>query len=274
MECISLIDFKSKSLDRGLLYGDGFFSTIRVVDNKIHRWPLHLERLSFSAQKLKFHELNAGVIYQKLNDFIAEQKETDGVLRLTITRGANGKGERGYNIPKNPDIQFYLSWAPMDFNALNQLSNGVALSVCETPISQNKALAGVKHLNRLDQVLASDEIAENCFDSLMFNGKFMVCGTKTNVYFYLKNRWLTPKVNKAGVNGTARRWLLHTQNNVYESKFGLEMLDRADYCLVSNAIVGIIPVTQIRLADKNIDFAISPDLKELQVEYNKSSTKY
>lgn len=271
MEFISLIK-SNQSIDRGLLYGDGFFTTIRVVNNKIHRWPLHLERLSFSALKLKFHELDAGAIYQKLNDFIAEQVETDGVLRLTITRGANGKGERGYTIPKSPDVQFYMSWSPMNFNALNQLSNGVSLSICETPISQNKALAGVKHLNRLDQVLASDEIAEGCFDSLMFNGKFMVCGTKTNVYFYLKNRWLTPKVNKAGVNGSVRRWWLDTQDNVYESKFGLEMIDRADYCLVSNAIVGIIPVTQIQLADKVVDFDISPDVNKLQVKYNKNPT--
>ncbi|NVJ65905.1 MAG: aminodeoxychorismate lyase [Gammaproteobacteria bacterium] len=260
----------SFALDRGLLYGDGFFTTIRVVDNKIHRWPLHLERLSFSALRLKFHELDANQIYHDLNEFIAQQSESDGVLRLTISRGESGKGERGYTIPKAPNYQFYMSWSPLDVSTLNKLKQGVALSICETPISQNKTLAGIKHLNRLDQVLASDEIAENCFDSIMFNGKWLVSGTKSNIYFYLNNRWLTPKVNKAGVNGTVRRWLLESQANVSESKFGLEILNRAEYCLVSNAIVGIIPVTQIQMADKTHTFEPFPEINKLQSEYNKT----
>ncbi len=256
------------NLDRGLLYGDGFFTTIRVVDNKIHRWPLHLERIGFSARRLKFDELDANQIYQDLIEYIDDQAESNGVLRLSITRGANGAGERGYGIPKEPCYQFYMSWAPIDSNELNSFNSGVNLSVCEMPMSQNKKLAGVKHLNRLDQVLASEEIAEDCFDSIMTNGKFWISGTKTNLYFYVNNRWLTPKVNKSGVNGTVRRWLLNTQSNVYESKFSEEILKRAQYCLVSNAIVGIIPVTKIQLADKTVDFALYPELKKLQAKYN------
>ncbi|WP_251359896.1 aminodeoxychorismate lyase [Kangiella sp. TOML190] len=261
-------------MDRALLYGDGFFTTIRVVDNKIHRWPLHLERLSFSAKRLKFYSLDANQIYQDLLSFIQQQPESDGVLRLTIGRGANGKGERGYSIPKNPEYQFYMNWSPLNNQSIKNLDKGVSLSLCQTPISQNKALAGVKHLNRLDQVLASDEIAENCFDGLMFNKQFIVSGTKTNVYFYRNNRWLTPKVNKAGVNGTVRRWLLETQEDFAESKFGLEILKSAQYCLVSNAIVGIIPVTQIQMADENKKFMPFPELNKLQAQYNEVSIRH
>ncbi|MRX26901.1 aminodeoxychorismate lyase [Kangiella sp. HZ709] len=262
------------NLDRGLLYGDGFFTTMKVVDNQIHRWPLHLERISFSAERLKFHQLDADKIYHDLINFIAKQPEKDGALRLTISRGASGKNERGYGIPKDPTYQFYMQWSPLNLSSIAALGKGVTLAICETPISQNKALAGIKHLNRLDQVLATSEISEDCFDSIMLNGKFMICGSKSNIYFYVKNRWLTPKVNKAGVNGTARRWLLHTQNNVYQSKFGLEILGRAEYCLVSNAIVGIIPVTQIQLADKVVTFKASPDLQQLQADYNKVTVNY
>ncbi len=263
-----------KQLDRGLLYGDGFFTTIRVADNKIHRWPLHLERICFSAQRLKFIELDGNKILQELSDFIAQQPEADGALRLTITRGANGVKKRGYSIPSKPKYKRYLSWAPINSSNLEKLKEGVSLSISETPISQNKVLAGIKHLNRLDQVLASEEITESCFDSIMFNGKFLISGTKSNIYFYLNNRWLTPKLNKAGVNGTVRRWLLETQTNVHESKFGLEILSRAQYCLVSNAIVGIIPVTQVQLANKNVNFEVAPGLIKLQEEYNKVIVTY
>ncbi len=262
------------ALDRGLLYGDGFFTTMKVVDNKIHRWPLHLERISFSADRLKFYGLDADQIYQEAINFIAKQKETNGVLRLTITRGANPKGHRGYGFPDKPEYQTYLSWSPLNLKSIEALKQGVTLSMCQTPISQNKTLAGIKHLNRLDQVMASEEIAEGCFDSIMQANRFLVSGTKSNLYFYVNNRWLTPKVNKAGVNGTVRRWLLEAQDNVYESKFGDEILQRAEYCLVSNAIVGIIPVTQIETLKSIKHFKIYPELQKIQQEYEEVSVTY
>lgn len=258
----------NNNLDRGLLYGDGFFTTIKVSDNKIHRWPLHLERISFSAERLKFHQLDANELYQLVMGFIAQQSESEGALRLTISRGANAQDERGYKIPTNPQYQFNCHWTPIDFSNMQTFSQGVSLSICETPISQNKVLSGIKHLNRLDQVLASDEIEKDCFDGLMLANKFIISGTKSNVYFYLNDRWLTPKLKKSGVNGTVRRWLLESQANVSESKFGLEIFKRAEYCLVSNAIVGIIPVTEIKGVGANKRFPIYPKLTQLQSAYN------
>lgn len=264
----------SQNLDRGLLYGDGFFTTIRVVGNEIHRWPLHRERIIFSTERLKFYGLDLEQIYKNLMEFILQQEEANGVLRLTISRGLNGAGERGYTIPREPNYQQYLSWSAISREQLEALHEGVALSVCEIPISSNESLAGIKHLNRLDQVLASEEIADGCFDSLMLSDGHIVSGTKTNVYFYLDGHWLTPNLDRAGVNGTVRRWLLNTQNDVTISQFGMEIFEQAEYCLVSNAIVGIIPVTQIRFADKTFNFQRYPKLEQLQEEYNEVDITY
>lgn len=264
-ESLSALPF---SQERGLLYGDGFFSTIKVVNGKPHRWALHLERISFSAQKLEFFELDVSWIYLKIVNLIEKESLRDGILRMTITRGENPVEHRGYAIPQKPSYRLYLSASHKNLEDTKvNFKDGVSLGLSKVPISCNKRLAGVKHLNRLDQVLASSKLKAGCFDDLMFNGKRMISGTKTNVYFYVNGFWLTPKVNKAGVNGTVRRWLLDTQPDVRESQFGLEILKRAEYCLVSNAIIGIIPVTSIQLGAKKHRFEAYPNLKKLQQEY-------
>ena len=245
--------------DRGLLYGDGFFTTMRVRDNKVEHWPLHLERLSFSTLKLNFPAIDIEMLEQEVQDFIAQQPESDGAIRMTITRGA---GERGYRAPDEPTIQTILSWS--NFNLTPSLyTDGVELGICETPYSINRALAGVKHLNRLEQVLAQDDIPKSCFDGIMLANNLIIGGSKTNIYFYHNDLWLTPRVDEAGVDGTVRRWLLGTQQEVKQTDFGLEMLSEAKYCMVSNALYGMIPVTKI--AQHRYD--VSPQVARFQQRY-------
>ncbi|AOE49810.1 aminodeoxychorismate lyase [Kangiella sediminilitoris] len=226
--------------DRGLLYGDGFFTTIRVRENQIEHWPLHAERIQLSAEKLKFPELNIPRIEKELRSFINNQYEDSGVVRLTITRGC---GPRGYRAPSEPKFSIIASWS--SFVSSGELQNGVELSICETPYSKNSALAGLKHLNRLEQVLAQEEIPESCFDGIMLADDLIVGGSKTNIYFYREGLWLTPSMEVAGVNGTVRRWLLANRRDVQVSVFGLEILSLASHCMVTNALHGVVPVTKI-----------------------------
>ena len=252
--------------DRGLLYGDGFFSTLRVRDNKVEHWPLHADRIRFSGLKLNFPRIDIKQLEQEVAELIAAQPETDGVIRLTITRGS---GARGYKAPDDPKVQRILSWGKLPQDILSRQQNGVELGLCETNDSVNTALAGVKHLNRLPQVLAQNEISEHCFDGIMLANQRVVGGSKTNIYFYHKGTWLTPQVDEFGVDGTVRRWLLGTQRNVKETVLGLEMLNDAQYCMVSNALYGMIPVTKI-LQHR---YEISPEIGVLQQQYSDSALR-
>ncbi len=249
--------------DRGLLYGDGFFTTIRVRDGKAEHWLLHAERIRLSAEKLHFPELDIDQIKADIEQLIAKQKN-DGAIRLTITRGS---GVRGYKPPANPDISRIVSWSNISSDKLSAVETGVALALCDTHDSYNPALAGVKHLNRLPQVLASNEIPDECFDGIMLVGQHIIGGSKTNIYFYQDGLWLTPEMDSAGVDGTVRRWLLSTQRNVKATKFGLEVLHDAQYCMVSNALYGMIPVTKIM----QHRYDISPDIATLQQQYRDSA---
>lgn len=254
--------------DRGLLYGDGFFTTMRVRDNKVEHWPLHIERLSFSSLKLHFPAIDIEQLQAEIEQLIQQQPDNDGVIRLTITRGS---GQRGYKAPREPNIQRILSWSSNLPKALSSNQKGVELSISETPYSINPALAGVKHLNRLEQVLAQEGIEENCFDSIMLADNLIIGGSKTNIYFKKNDLWLTPKVLQAGVDGTVRRWLLGTQDDFRQSDFGLEIVSQAQYCMVSNALIGMIPVTKIGQHRYDV-FSGTLDLQQsFNQNYNKNA---
>ncbi len=252
--------------DRGLLYGDAFFTTIKVTDGKVEHWALHSERLSFSAARLGFPSLDLTLIEAELLAFIKEQSQVsqsvDGVVRLTISRGS---GLRGYKAPDSPEVQRILSWSPIQNSA--SFDSGIRLSICSTPPIIHSALAGVKHCNRLAEVLAAEEVSQDCFDGIMSINNKVVCGTKSNIYFYLNGQWQTPKLDQAGVNGTVRRWLLNSQPAFVETEITHKDIASARYCLVSNAIVGIIPVCAIG----STDYELYSDWQKLAQSYRQAA---
>ncbi|MBD3667362.1 MAG: aminodeoxychorismate lyase [Kangiella sp.] len=252
--------------DRGLLYGDAFFTTIKVSGGRVEHWALHAERLCFSAERLGFPSLDVVMIQSELLAFIREQSKIsdcdDGVVRLTITRGS---GLRGYKAPAEPHLQRILSWSAV--RAVDEYQSGVHLSICSTPPLMHPKLAGLKHCNRLSEVLATEEVSENCFDGIMSLNDKVICGTKSNIYFYLNDQWQTPRLDQAGVNGTVRRWLLNNQPDFVEAQITHKDMASARYCLVSNAIVGIIPVCTIGATH----YELFPAWHELAVRYRQSA---
>lgn len=252
--------------DRGLLYGDAFFTTIKVTAGRVEHWALHSERLIFSVERLGFPSPDLTLIEKELQAFVKEQsditKSVDGVVRLTISRGS---GVRGYKAPVSPEVQRILSWAPI--NTSTTFDSGVCLSLCSRPPSINPMLAGIKHCNRLAEVLAAEEVSENCFDGIMSLNDKVICGTKSNIYFYLNDQWQTPKLDLAGVNGTVRRWLLNNQHDFVESDITHKDMASARYCLVSNAIVGIIPVCAIGATN----YELFPEWQELADKFRQSA---
>lgn len=254
--------------DRGLLYGDAFFTTIRVTGGLVEHWALHSERLRLSAERLGFPSLDLTLIEAELQAFVKLQSDIsqsiDGVVRLTISRGS---GVRGYKAPASPEVQRILSWSPIQ--TAETFDEGVRLSICSTPPVIHPALAGVKHCNRLAEVLAAEEVPQECFDGIMSLNDKVICGTKSNIYFYLNDQWQTPKLDQAGVNGTVRRWLLNSQPDFVEANITHKDLASARYCLVSNAIVGIIPVCVIG----STNYELYPDWQKLAQSYRQSAFK-
>jgi len=191
--------------DRGLHYGDGVFRTMRIAHERIVAWPYHWERLAADCERLALRVPARAVLESELAGLCAGR--TDGVLKLMVTRGEGG---RGYTPnPEAPGARLLFrypapTWPP------EHAREGVDAGVCEHRLARNPALAGPKHLNRLDQVMARTECRRlGVPEALMRDTEgWVVSGTMSNLFAVLGGTLVTPPLDVAGVAGATRQRLL------------------------------------------------------------------
>ncbi len=236
--------------NRALAYGDGVFETIYLNEGKPVFLTEHLLRLQKACAAL---EINCDFI--KLNNEIqslAIEFEKFGILKIVISRGESG---RGYRPDKNLAATRILTLHSLpDFSGYES-AEGVAVFVCQQRLSRQKSLAGIKHLNRLEQVMAAKEWPDDSFfEGLMLdvNGN-VIEGTRTNLFFSTDGILQTPALTYAGVNGVLRQYLLEK----LEAKISIEeniTLDRlllADELFLCNSVIGVWPVKEIVYSNKS-----------------------
>lgn len=240
-ECVS-------AYDRGLAYGDGVFETVLVVDGRPVFWQEHLDRLASACDTLSI-PLATELLSSEALQLLDGQTATKNILKLVVTRGQGG---RGYMPPVSAEPLRMVQLHPFPKVYERYQRDGVDVSICSHPVSRNRVLAGIKHLNRLDQVMASMELADGIAEGLMFDDEgLLVEGTRSNVFLIRENRLLTPDLSRAGVSGIMRAWIMK-----YCSDQGLDLsvmdlamedIDSADAVFVCNSIFGIWPVRQLIL---------------------------
>lgn len=223
--------------DRGLNYGDGLFETCRVHAGQPVWWDAHWRRLERSARILALPlPEQAFVLAQAL---ALLDGAASGVLKLLLSRGAGG---RGYAPPPAPTPTLVLAR-----HALPPATGPLTLRWCRTPLAIQPALAGIKHLNRLEQVLARAEWSDpDVHEGLMCDtdGR-VVCATAGNVFALVDGRWLTPSVARCGVAGITREWLLARHPAMAEAELRPADLERAQAVFLCNAVRGIQPVARL-----------------------------
>lgn len=238
--------------DRGLHYGDGLFETILIRDGLPCLWDRHLARLALGADRLGLPLPSRSVLREETARICAELD--DGLLKLIITRGVGG---RGYRPPVSPHPRrILLSYAPFP-NADPLANGGVAIRYCETPASVNPCLAGIKHLNRLDAVLARQEWDDpGIAEGLMCDeAGDLVGGTMTNLFVWDGVALATPPVTRSGIAGTVRAVAIEAAARAglacVERPVTRRMLEEAAGLFLTNARIGVWPVS--RLEDRLFD---------------------
>lgn len=237
--------------NRGLAYGDGLFETMRVHRGVLPLWPRHLARLREGATRLGIGLPDVAFIESRIAEMIGG---TDaGVLKLLLTRGDGG---RGYAPPADANPVWTLALHP-----LPQAPEALRLHACDTRLAIQPALAGIKHCNRLEQVLARIEVERaGCDEGLMLDGEGrVVSASSANLLAHRDGRWLTPPVTRCGVAGVLRGWLL-AQGLVEEAELAPGEVEDAAALALCNAVRGILPVSL--LGARN--WAAHPALTELQ----------
>ncbi|MEO5574046.1 MAG: aminodeoxychorismate lyase [Gammaproteobacteria bacterium] len=232
--------------DRGLLYGDGLFETLAVRNGHPLLWERHVQRLRLGCTHL-------GIAAPDAENLRAEalavcQSAQQAVLKIIVTRGCGQRGYRGHSAKSPTRILTLHSWPdyPLDFK-----QQGIAVRVCETRMGSNPALAGIKHLNRLEQVLARNEWDDpNVPEGVMLDGAGQViAGTMTNIFRVRDGHLLTPDLSQCGVAGIMRGLILETAAHmglpVTISGFKLDELLSAQEIFVCNSLIGLWPVREL-----------------------------
>ena len=227
--------------DRGLAYGDGLFETMRVHRGGVPWWEAHWTRLARGAGRLRIPLPPRMVVEAELAKVFADGG--DGVAKLVLTRGAGG---RGYAPHAGMAPTWLLARHPVP---PPPRAGGLVLRWCETRLAVQPALAGLKHCNRLEQVLARGEWNDPGIDEGVLRSMDgdVVSATAGNLFVLRAGRWATPLVDRCGVAGVCRDWVLH-QTAANQERLAVAEVETADAVVLCNAVRGILPVA--RLGDR------------------------
>lgn len=228
---------------RGIAYGDGVFETMRIHDARVHWWDRHAARLQRGTARLGIAMPDAAFVAQEVADMAREAGQ--GVLKLVCSRGAGG---RGYAPDSIAPVAWQLTVHPLPQRAP---PDGLALRWCDTRLARQPLLAGLKHCNRLEQVLARAEWnAADTQDRVADEGLMrdtqgdVVCATSANLFVLRHGQWETPGLEHCGVAGVCRGVLLEALQ-ARDTALSPHEVERADAVFLCNAVRGILPVARL-----------------------------
>ncbi len=231
--------------ERGLHYGDGLFETLLKIDGEIPLWSSHYSRLRRGCKKLHIPLPGEKWLLQEID---TESKGHDSVvIKIIVTRGSGG---RGLEPPKQNQASVFVLKYPYTAIADEDLGLNVALSQTRLPLNPN--LAGLKHLNRLDYVLATLELGRmaNKNEALLCDTDgYIVEGIVSNLFFCIQGEVYTPSLKFSGVEGIMRQKILKYLEEqgvaVQIGRYHAEFLLKASECFLCNSIHGVRPIRSI-----------------------------
>jgi len=229
------------TLDRGLLYGDGVFETIAIKQGQPQYWQEHLQRLNLGCETLGLSNLNDILLKNEMEQLIDIDQQC--VIKIIITRGI---GNRGY-APSRHALTRIIQKFPWPRFPAYYTASGVDITLCDFRLAQQTRLAQIKHLNRLEQVLARSEWEDEYQEGLVCDlDDHIIEATSSNVFFEIDDGLVTPDLKKCGVAGILRNQVINycRDNGIKLSvrDFGLDEVDTIKAMFLCNSIIGIWPV--------------------------------
>jgi 4-amino-4-deoxychorismate lyase len=228
-------------LDRGLQFGDGLFETLAVTRNQSCLWDAHMARLASGCSRLGIRMPAADLLEQESRSLIGDHQQA--VLKITLTRGCSERGYAPGDAPVTRILSLFSWDGPSDLAlTVNIASQRLGLSSPE--------LAGLKHLNRLEQVMARRELPPGARESILLdsNGR-VVEGIAANLFLQQADQLKTPPLDQCGVAGVVRQLIMdtaaETNRTVEETPLQVEDLLSADALYLSSSLLGIRTLSAI-----------------------------
>jgi 4-amino-4-deoxychorismate lyase len=244
--------------NRGFNYGDGVFETLLVHSGRPRRWQGHMDRLGTGCERLGLPMPPQSILLREVQTVSAGL--LDAVVKIVITRGGQA---RTYMPPEGENGVRIVSAHPFPDGIAELARKGVRTRICDLRLAIQPALGGMKHLNRLEQVIASAELRESgaAEGILLDREEHVVCAVSANIFLVMEERLLTPRLDLCGVRGVVRSHILAGFGARCEQRrVTLDMLQEADEVFICNTVKGIVPVTAI----DDQEFQIGLVTRELQ----------
>ncbi|WP_404399238.1 aminodeoxychorismate lyase [Idiomarina seosinensis] len=229
-----------QNLDRGLQFADGHFTSVRITAGRACWWDYHCQRLLLACERLQL----PAPTRQQLDQMLAKVVSSDEncVVKIIITRGSGG---RGYLPPSSslPNHYWVKSPLPTAQPALRQVQ------VAELRLGRQPALAGLKTLNRLEQVLLAQEREQRQLDDLLVldQEQYLIEACQGNLFWRQGRQWYTPALHRCGVDGVARQVILAHKwlGQVNVGDFKLPHLWQAEQAFICNSVRGAVPIARL-----------------------------
>jgi 4-amino-4-deoxychorismate lyase len=233
--------------DRGLLYGDGVFRTMRATQGRVRDWLLHYNKLIHDCKVLGIVCPDVGLLSNELNSLLAQQSQ--GVVKLIVTRG---EGKRGYAPAACVETTHLWDISPLPDYPAEWAAHGIKAHLCDLRLSHQPRLAGIKHLNRLENVLAAAEsVAAKVAEGLIMDAVGnIIGGTRSNIFLALHGKLLTPDLSQCGVAGVQRdrviAWAAQHNMPLQVCDVRFEDVMNADELFAVNSIIGVWSIRELK----------------------------
>lgn len=225
--------------NRGLAYGDGLFTTAKITNGNVEYLSLHIQRLISGCEKLGLTAPSKNTLSEQLSQ-VAKTYEL-AVLKVIITASSGGRGYARSADPVN-NIIIMVHDFPTHYDDL--VIEGITLGDSKQQIGINPMLSGLKHLNRLEQVLLRQELSHTKVDDLVVTNinNDVIEATSANLFFWLNGQLCTPDVSNSGVNGIMRQIILKKYPDTLIKTVALTELTSASAMFICNCVMGVMPI--------------------------------
>lgn len=248
--------------DRGFDYGDGVFRTLLMRNGRARWWPQHYAKLAADCEVLRINPPAEKTLHQDL--LILARESPDCALRITVTRGSGG---RGYAAPGTPQSRRVVAAHPLPDYPAHWPEQGVVARICAMRLAPQPVLAGIKHLNRLENVLARAEwddpaIAEGLLLDDVGN---VIEGTRSNLFIVENGMLKTPELARCGVAGVTRDLVIAGARDqglpCRIETIHQQRLKTATEILLVNSLIGVWPVAMLGQCRWS-DFKVAPLMRK------------
>lgn len=237
-------------LDRGFSYGDGVFRTFSIclgTKKSAHIWSINYQKLVADCNVLGIVCPSAQILFDDMSQLLSIDELA--VIKIIITRG---EGARGYTPPAIAVPNRVVIKSAMPSYPIHNITEGISLRVCDIQLPHQPKLAGIKHLNKLENVLAKMELQDSKIaDGLLLdtNGHVIEC-TSSNIFARFANSLITPDLSECGVAGVTRQRIIALASSlnfiIKVQRITLDELLQADEVFICNSLIGVWQVTKLQ----------------------------